>query len=67
MQQGFADPMNNARPFIYPANTGISYSFTDSGFFEEAQYRFNGNGKSLYPISPSYPWVLHDGTHQQVY
>ncbi|KAI5481008.1 ROT1 protein [Pseudohyphozyma bogoriensis] len=40
---GFADPMNNAKPFTYPANTGISYSFTDDGYFEEAQYRFNSN------------------------
>lgn len=35
--QGFADPFNFDRPFIYPANTGISYSFTDDGYFEEAQ------------------------------
>ncbi|CEQ42542.1 SPOSA6832_04372 [Sporobolomyces salmonicolor] len=35
--------MNNNRPFIYPANTGISYSFTDDGYFEEAQYRFEAN------------------------
>ncbi|BGP20329.1 hypothetical protein JCM10213_007119 [Rhodosporidiobolus nylandii] len=40
---GFADPMNNDQPFLYPANTGISYSFTDDGYFEEAQYRFNSN------------------------
>lgn len=38
--QEFADPMNNGRPFIYPANTGIAYSFTDDGYFEEAQYRY---------------------------
>ncbi|GEM11170.1 ROT1 protein [Rhodotorula toruloides] len=36
--------MNNDRPFIYPANTGIAYSFTDNGYFEMAQYRFNANG-----------------------
>lgn len=36
--------MNNDRPFIYPANTGIAYSFTDDGYFETAQYRFQGNG-----------------------
>ncbi|GAA5917509.1 hypothetical protein JCM6882_005497 [Rhodosporidiobolus microsporus] len=35
--------MNNDQPFIYPANTGISFSFTDDGYFEEAQYRFNSN------------------------
>lgn len=36
--------MNNNRPFIYPSNTGIAYSFTDDGYFESAQYRFNSNG-----------------------
>ncbi|KAK4701148.1 hypothetical protein P7C70_g5092, partial [Phenoliferia sp. Uapishka_3] len=35
--------MNNNKPFTYPANTGIAYSFTDDGYFEEAQYRFNAN------------------------
>ncbi|GJN94529.1 hypothetical protein Rhopal_007612-T1 [Rhodotorula paludigena] len=45
--QGFADPMNNNRPFIYPSNTGIAYSFTDDGYFESAQYRFNSNGDEL--------------------
>ncbi|GAA5952530.1 hypothetical protein JCM3765_002198 [Sporobolomyces pararoseus] len=39
----FADPMNNDRPFFYPENTGISFSFTDDGYFEEAQYRFEAN------------------------
>ncbi|GAA6013526.1 hypothetical protein JCM10207_008881 [Rhodosporidiobolus poonsookiae] len=43
---GFADPMNNDRPFIYPSNTGISFSFTDDGYFEEAQYRFNANASN---------------------
>lgn len=42
--QGFADPMNNNRPFIYPSNTGIAYSFTDDGYFETAWYRFQANG-----------------------
>ncbi|SGY81172.1 BQ5605_C009g05478 [Microbotryum silenes-dioicae] len=41
---GFADPMNNNKPFKYPTNTGISYSFTNDGYFEESQYRFLGNG-----------------------
>ncbi|GAA5930474.1 uncharacterized protein JCM15063_004816 [Sporobolomyces koalae] len=39
----FADPMNNDKPFNYPANTGIAFSFTDDGYFEEAQYRFEAN------------------------
>jgi hypothetical protein len=54
--QSFADPMNNNKPFNYPANTGISFSFTDDGYFEEAQYRFNSNGSSpllFVPLSPS--------------
>lgn len=42
--QGFADPFNFDRPFIYPANTGISYSFTDDGYFEEAQVSFGACG-----------------------
>ncbi|KAG9051632.1 Reversal of tor2 lethality [Tulasnella sp. UAMH 9824] len=46
---GFANPVNFT--FNYPATTGISYSFTEeslsdgsNGYFEEAQYRFQGNG-----------------------
>jgi len=46
---GFANPVNFS--FTYPATTGISYSFTtdelsdgSAGYFEEAQYRFTGNG-----------------------
>lgn len=38
----FANPVNFT--FNYPATTGVSYSFTDDGYFEEAQYRFNSNG-----------------------
>lgn len=46
---GFANPVNFT--FNYPPTTGISYSFTtetlsdgSDGYFEEAQYRFQGNG-----------------------
>jgi len=46
---GFANPVNFT--FTYPNTTGISYSFTtgmlsdgSDGYFEEAQYRFTGNG-----------------------
>jgi len=46
---GFANPVNFS--FNYPATTGMSYSFTtdvlsdgSAGYFEEAQYRFEGNG-----------------------
>jgi len=46
---GFANPTSFS--FQYPKTTGISYSFTtdflangEDGYFEEAQYRFEGNG-----------------------
>ncbi|KDQ16137.1 hypothetical protein BOTBODRAFT_269161 [Botryobasidium botryosum FD-172 SS1] len=38
---GFANPVTYS--FNYPNVTGISYSFTADGYFEEAQYRFNSN------------------------
>lgn len=48
---GFANPVNFT--FTYPSTTGISYSFTtetlsdgSDGYFEEAQYRFQGNGSN---------------------
>lgn len=50
--QTFADPMNNAAPFHYPNTTGIAYSFTDDGYFEEAQYRFLGNCTPRDPAPP---------------
>ncbi|KAM0746321.1 hypothetical protein T439DRAFT_136393 [Meredithblackwellia eburnea MCA 4105] len=53
---GFADPMNSNRPFIYPANTGISYSFTDDGYFEEAQYRFNANASEPHCATAAVLW-----------
>ncbi|EIN12183.1 hypothetical protein PUNSTDRAFT_49486 [Punctularia strigosozonata HHB-11173 SS5] len=39
---GFANPANTS--FTYPNTTGVSYSFSDDGFFEVARYRFNSNG-----------------------
>ncbi|GAA6005803.1 Rot1p [Rhodotorula paludigena] len=59
---GFADPMNNDRPFIYPSNTGIAYSFTDDGYFESAQYRFNSNASR--PDCPSALLTWQHGTYQ---
>ncbi|KWU45627.1 hypothetical protein RHOSPDRAFT_32935 [Rhodotorula sp. JG-1b] len=59
---GFADPMNNDRPFIYPANTGIAYSFTDDGYFETAQYRFQGNAS--HPGCPTAVIFWQHGTYQ---
>ncbi|KAJ3518192.1 hypothetical protein NLJ89_g36 [Agrocybe chaxingu] len=39
---GFANPAQMT--FTYPKTTGVSYSFSDDGFYEIARYRFNGNG-----------------------
>ncbi|KAF8585014.1 hypothetical protein K439DRAFT_1632970 [Ramaria rubella] len=38
---GFANPVNFS--FTYPKTTGRSFSFTDDGFFEQAEYRFSSN------------------------
>jgi len=40
--ENFANPVNFT--FNVPATTGISFSFTDDGYFEEARYQFNSNG-----------------------
>ncbi|KAI9761115.1 MAG: hypothetical protein M4579_001267 [Chaenotheca gracillima] len=45
---GFYDPVNEK--MIEPDLTGISYSFTDDGFYEEAYYRAVSN-----PTKPSCP------------
>jgi hypothetical protein len=45
---GFYDPINDK--FIEPSVTGISYSFTDDGHFEQAYYRAISN-----PTTPSCP------------
>ncbi|BGP43657.1 Reversal of tor2 lethality [Rhodotorula kratochvilovae] len=58
----FADPMNNNRPFIYPSNTGIAYSFTDDGYFETAWYRFNANASK--PACPTALLYWQHGTYQ---
>lgn len=39
---GFCNPVDST--FTYPPTAGIGYSFTDDGYFEEALYRFTGNG-----------------------
>ncbi|CAE6458698.1 unnamed protein product [Rhizoctonia solani] len=38
---GFANPLNSS--FNYPSTAGISYSFTDDGYWEQALYRFESN------------------------
>ncbi|KAI0823267.1 chaperone for protein-folding within the ER, fungal-domain-containing protein [Trametes gibbosa] len=48
----FANPANLS--FNYPKNTGVSYAFSDDGFYEVARYRFNGNGKLSYAQSRTF-------------
>ncbi|KAI9633938.1 chaperone for protein-folding within the ER, fungal-domain-containing protein [Dioszegia hungarica] len=42
--------------FTYPNNTGISYSFTNTGYFEEAQYRYNSNASNPACIQATIFW-----------
>lgn len=39
---GFATPSQES--FTYPSTTGMSYSFTDDGYYEIARYRMTSNG-----------------------
>jgi len=57
---GFANPANES--FTFPLTTGISYSFTDTGFYEIARYRFSGNGSQPTCITGVLNWV--HGTYQ---
>ncbi|KAG8994357.1 Reversal of tor2 lethality [Tulasnella sp. JGI-2019a] len=64
---GFANPVNFS--FTYPTTTGISYSFTtdvlsdgSAGYFEEALYRFTGNGSQPTCIVGVVQW--QHGTYQ---
>jgi hypothetical protein len=52
---GFANPANES--FIYPKTTGVSYSFTDDGFYEIARYRFVSNGSEPTCITGVIGWV----------
>jgi len=52
---GFANPANLS--FNYPRTTGVSYSFTNDGFYEIARYRFNGNGSEPTCITGVIGWV----------
>ncbi|KAG8759435.1 Reversal of tor2 lethality [Serendipita sp. 396] len=38
----FCNPVDST--FTYPQTAGLGYSFTNDGWFEEALYRFQGNG-----------------------
>ncbi|KAI9746213.1 MAG: Reversal of tor2 lethality [Claussenomyces sp. TS43310] len=53
---GFYNPVNDS--FIEPAMTGISYSFTADGFYEEAYYRAISN-----PTTPSCPQAILQFQH----
>ncbi|KAF9235655.1 chaperone for protein-folding within the ER, fungal-domain-containing protein [Melanogaster broomeanus] len=59
---GFAQPANES--FIYPPTTGLSYSFTDDGYYEIARYRMTGNGPSPNCITGVMNWC--HGTYQLV-
>lgn len=52
---GFANPSNQS--FTYPPVTGVSYSFTDDGWYEIARYRFNSNGTEPNCITGVIGWV----------
>ncbi|KAH8775709.1 chaperone for protein-folding within the ER, fungal-domain-containing protein [Hyaloscypha sp. PMI_1271] len=53
---GFYNPVNDT--FIEPSHTGISYSFTADGFYEEAYYRAISN-----PTKPSCPQAIMQFQH----
>ncbi|KAF5346137.1 hypothetical protein D9758_009939 [Tetrapyrgos nigripes] len=52
---GFANPRN--RSFTYPRNTGVSYSFTDDGWYEISRYRLQANGQDPTCITGLIFWV----------
>jgi hypothetical protein len=52
---GFTNPANMT--FTYPRTTGISYSFSQDGFYEIARYRFFGNGSHPTCITGVIGWV----------
>ncbi|KAM5456694.1 Reversal of tor2 lethality [Microsporum audouinii] len=56
---GFYDPIKDR--LIEPSHTGISYSFTDDGYFEEAHYRAISNPQN--PACPSGMMLFQHGTY----
>ena len=54
--QGFYNPVTD--DLIEPSRTGISYSFTDDGYYEEAYYRAIAN-----PQDPSCPSAIMQWQH----
>jgi len=53
---GFFNPVNDS--LIEPSHTGISYSFTADGYYEEAYYRTISN-----PTSPDCPQAVMQWQH----
>ncbi|KAJ8503227.1 hypothetical protein ONZ45_g11046 [Pleurotus djamor] len=51
----FANPAQLT--FNYPKNTGVSFSFTQDGFYEIARYRFRSNGSEPNCIIGILQWV----------
>jgi len=56
----FANPVTAT--FNYPTTSGMSYSFTDDGYWEEAQYRFGSNGSQ--PNCISAVLIFQHGTYE---
>jgi len=56
----FANPLNFS--FAYGNNTGVSYSFTSDFHFEEAWYKFSGNGSNPNCVKGVIQW--QHGTYQ---
>ncbi|TVY80345.1 Protein rot1, partial [Lachnellula suecica] len=56
---GFYNPVNDS--FIEPSHTGISYSFTADGYYEEAYYRAVSN-----PTNPKCPEAVMQFQHGTV-
>ncbi|PCH40484.1 hypothetical protein WOLCODRAFT_136905 [Wolfiporia cocos MD-104 SS10] len=52
---GFANPAD--RTFTYPNTTGISYSFSEDGYYEIARYRYTSNGTAPKCITGVMNWV----------
>ena len=57
---GFYDPVDEL--LIEPSLPGISYSFTDDGWFEEATYQVSGNPRD--PACPSAAMTFQHGTYK---
>jgi len=51
---GFANPAEAS--FNYPNTTGVSFSFTEDGYFEIARYRFTSNGTNPSCIQGVIDW-----------